>query len=53
MKETYNSHSHEFVKTLPAKFINRVFDIHSINTQLLISVNAVSILISIIYYILL
>jgi hypothetical protein len=51
LKETYNSHSHEFVKTLPAKFINRVFDIHSINTQLLISVNAISILISIIYYI--
>jgi hypothetical protein len=51
LTENFNSHSKEFIRTLHIKIIDKLLDIHSINTQLFISANLISILVSFMYYI--
>lgn len=51
LTENFNSHSKEFIRTLHIKIIDKLLDIHSINTQLFISANLASILVSVMYYI--
>ena len=52
LTETFNSRSEEFLKTLHLKIIDKILDIHSINTKLFICANLASILISLVYYML-
>jgi hypothetical protein len=51
LTENFNSHSKEFIRTLHIKMIDKLLDIHSINTQLFIAANIISILVSVMYYI--